>query len=84
VTVLDFVRLTRANLKTIFVMFSLGLVIAFLYTSRQPIVYTATSQGYVVVDGSGSVSEGFSAATLAQTKVKQYAGLVGSTRSPPP
>ncbi len=79
-TVLDFVRLTRANVMTIFVMFSLGLVIAFLFTSRQPIVYTATSQGYVVVDGSGSVSEGFSAATLAQAKVKQYAGLVGSTR----
>ena len=79
-TVLDFVRLTRANVKTIFVMFSLGLLISFLYTTREPVVYTATSQGYVVVDSGGTVSENFSGSTLAQAKVKQYAGLVGSTR----
>ncbi|MDX6360662.1 MAG: receptor protein-tyrosine kinase [Nocardioidaceae bacterium] len=79
-TVLDFVRLTRANVKTIFVMFSLFLVLAFLYTSRQPVVYTATSVGYVTVDAGNSVSEQFSANTLALTKAKQYAGLVGNTR----
>lgn len=79
-TVLDFVRLTRANVKTIFLMFSLFLVLAFLYTSRQPVVYTATSVGYVTINAGNSVSEQYSANTLALAKAQQYAGLVGNTR----
>ena len=45
-TVLDFVRLTRANLKTIFVMFSLGLLIAFLYVPMVRFVYKRLVKNY--------------------------------------
>lgn len=80
-TVADFVRLTRVNAALIFVMLSLGLLVAFGYTLRQPVVYTATSQGYVVVSNSGSsVGDVTSADALAQQKVSQYVGLVTSTR----
>jgi succinoglycan biosynthesis transport protein ExoP len=80
VTVVDFVRLTRANLKIIFVMFSLGLLVALLYTSRQPVVYTATSKGYVAVNSGSSVSDVFSATSLAQQKLSSYVQLATSTR----
>lgn len=79
-TVVDFVRLTRANLRIIFVMFSLALLVGFIYTSRQPVVYTATSKGYVAVNSGSSVSDVFSATSLAQQKLSQYVGLVSSTR----
>ena len=49
VTLLDFVRLTRANFLVILGAVTLGVLVMFGYTLRQPVVYTASSQGYVVV-----------------------------------
>ncbi|WP_158604495.1 polysaccharide biosynthesis tyrosine autokinase [Nocardioides mangrovicus] len=78
-TVVDFVRLTRVNWRVIFATFSLGLVAALLYTLHQPVVYTATSKGYVAVDSGDSVSDVYSATSLAQQKLSVYVGLVSST-----
>ena len=57
-TFLDFVRLTRAaNFLVILAAITLGVLVMFGYTLRQPVVYTATSQGYVVVGAANSPGE---------------------------
>ena len=44
-TLLDFVRLTRANWRLIFVVASLGLVAAFLWTLTRPVTYASVATG---------------------------------------
>ena len=56
-TFLDFVRLTRANFLVILGGVTLGVLVMFGYTLRQPVVYTATSQGYVVVGSAATPGE---------------------------
>lgn len=72
-TVLDFVRLTRASLRTLLVMVSLGLALSFVWTLRQPVVYTATADGVVVADSGSTVSDASTAAQAAATKASAYA-----------
>lgn len=72
-TVLDFVRLTRASLRTLLVMVTLGLLLAFVWTIRQPVVYTATADGVVVADNGSSVSDASTATQAAATKASAYA-----------
>lgn len=44
----DFVRMVRTNLRLIFIFGSLGLLLGFIQAVRQPVQYTATSLGFVV------------------------------------
>ncbi|GGF51614.1 chromosome partitioning protein [Marmoricola endophyticus] len=79
-TVIDFVRLSRANATLLLVFVSLGLLLALGHTVRQPVVYTATSKGYVVVDSGSSVGDVFSAQNLAQQKLSTYVTLATNTQ----
>lgn len=78
-TVVDVVRMARAGARTIFVMFSLGLLGALLYTMHQPVVYAATSVGYMSVNCGNSVSEAFGCGQLASSKLSTYAATANDT-----
>lgn len=78
-TVLDLLRLTRANIVLIFVCGSLGLIAMFLYTVRQPVLYTASATGYVVVGAATNSGEAMSNATLASSRAAVYTSLVTTT-----
>ncbi len=78
-TLLDFVRLTRANVKLIFIAFSLGLLAAFLWTLSRPVVYASTATGTVSVGGSDDLSALSQSMGLSQKKADVYAAYVAST-----
>ncbi len=78
-TLLDVVRLTRANALMIFVLVVTGLAAAFVITSRTPHVYQADASGYVRVTGSAeSTGEGIAATTLSGSKAESYLPIVDS------
>jgi capsular exopolysaccharide synthesis family protein len=80
VTLLDFVRLTRANVKLIFVCFSLGLLAAFLWTMTRPVVYASTSIAQVNVGANNDVSSMAAAMGLSAKLADQYSAFVGSSQ----
>jgi succinoglycan biosynthesis transport protein ExoP len=80
VTFLDFVRLTRANLLVILGSVTLGVMVMFGYTLQQPVVYTATSEGYVVVGAATSAGELLTNMNLQQQKATSYTTLVNDRR----
>ena len=75
-TLLDFVRLTRANVKLIFVAFSLGLLLAFLWTLSRPVIYASTASGQVFVGSSGSISDISASLGLSTKKADVYSAYV--------
>lgn len=75
-TVLDFVRLTRANLALLIAAVLVGAGAALLYARTLPVTYTAEATAYVVAGSSGSVPDAFSGMTLAQQKAQSYVPLV--------
>jgi capsular exopolysaccharide synthesis family protein len=78
VTLLDFVRLTRANVKLIFVAFSIGLLAAFLWTLSRPVLYASTATGQVFVGSSGSISDISASLGLSQKKADVYSAYVAA------
>jgi capsular exopolysaccharide synthesis family protein len=80
VTLLDFVRLTRANWKLIFVCFSLGLIAAFLWTLTRPVLYASTASGQVSVGSTASIGDLSASLGLSQKKAAVYAGYVSGTK----
>jgi len=65
VTLLDFVRLTRANVWMILVLVLTGAAAASVITARIPHVYQADASGYVLVAGQAeSTGEGIAATSL--------------------
>lgn len=78
-TVLDFLRLTRANLPLLLAGLVLGLLAAAGLTFMMPETYTSTSTGYVNVGGSSdSVEEVVSGTAAAQERATAYVPLVTS------
>lgn len=76
-TVLDFVRLTRAHLLSLVVLTLVGAGAAHALTLRMPEVYLADASGYVVVGGDKqSTGDGIAAATLGGSKADSYLPLV--------
>ena len=71
----DFVRMVRTNLRLIFIFGSLGLLLGFFQAARQPVQYTATSLGYVV-SSAGELDAGSN--SLAMGKLPIYASVVGT------
>ncbi len=71
----DFVRMVRTNLRLIFIFASLGLLFGFFQAARQPVQYTATSLGYVV-SSAGELDAGSN--SLAMGKLPIYASVVGT------
>lgn len=77
-TVLDFVRLTRANVLLLLATVALGILGGFLYTQTQPVIYKAQATGYVAAGDSSTVNESFAGLTLANQKADAYLALVNS------
>jgi len=78
-TILDFVRMTRHNLWRILLCVILGVVAMALYSATRPVLYSATSTGYVVVGNADNVGELYNGTVLAQGKAQSYIPLVTST-----
>jgi polysaccharide biosynthesis transport protein len=77
VTLLDFVRLSRAHVWSLLFLTLVGAGSAWVITERMPEVYLADASGYVVVGGDQQTSgEGLAATTLGGTKADSYLPLV--------
>ncbi|MBB2958500.1 polysaccharide biosynthesis tyrosine autokinase [Pseudoclavibacter helvolus] len=74
-TVLDFLRLTGRNWKTLAIGVIVGLIAAFGYTQVQPHVFAASSSGYVV---SGPTDGFFSGSEASIAKANSYLALINS------
>ncbi len=76
-TILDFVRLSRAHVWSLLFLTLVGAGSAWVITERMPEVYLADASGYVVVGGDQQTSgEGLAATTLGGTKADSYLPLV--------
>ena len=76
-TILDFVRLSRAHIWSLLFLTLVGAGSAWVITERMPEVYLADASGYVVVGGDlNSSGEGLAATTLGGTKADSYLPLV--------
>lgn len=73
-TLVDFARMTRANLVWLILFVLLGVGGAVAYTIVQPVRYEAISTGYVVVSGVDTLSSG----AAAEHKASSYVAFVGS------
>ncbi len=82
-TLLDFVRLTRANAKLIFVVASLTLIASFLWTLTRPVSYASYASGQVYVGSSGNIGDLSASLSLSQKKADIYAAYVASRRFAP-
>ena len=77
---LDFLRLTRANALLILGALTLGVLAMFGYTLTQPVVYTASSQGYVVVGAPDSPNDLLTFMSVQQQKATSYVPLISDRR----
>lgn len=77
-TVLDFIRLTRASLKWLLIAMVAGVVLAGAWTALQPTLYTSTSTGVVTAGGAGSIGEAQASSGLASSRAGTYAALASS------
>ncbi len=78
-TLLDFVRLSRANVWMILVLTLTGVLGAYALTLRMPHVYQADASGYVKATGSAeNTGEGIAATSLSGSKADSYLPLVTS------
>lgn len=78
-TLIDFVRLSRANLWRIIFATVAGYALAYGYASTLPKVYTADASGYVVTaSGAQTTGDVFAGSALAGSKADSYLPLVTS------
>lgn len=79
-TVLDFLRLTRANVALLLATTLLGLLLGFGVAMLQPMTYTSVSTGYVTTTNSseGSVGDVLNGDAAAQSKANAYLPLISS------
>lgn len=77
-TLLDFLRLTRANLLYLVLFTVVGALLGFGYASLQPKAYAATSTGYVTAGTGSGVGDVLSGDSAAQAKAEAYLPLVTS------
>ena len=77
-TLYDFVRLTRANLKMIAACMLLGALISFGFAMLQPTVYQSTATGYIGSGNAASVGDAFSGDALGSQRATTYITLVTS------
>lgn len=77
-TVLDFLRLTRANLLLLLATTLAGLLLAFGVLLVQPKTYTSSSTGFVTTSGSSSLGDVLNGDVAAQNKASAYLPLIAS------
>ncbi|WP_237197441.1 polysaccharide biosynthesis tyrosine autokinase [Rothia nasimurium] len=77
-TILDFVRMLRANLKLLLIGLVLGALLGFGYSLLQPRVYASSSTGYVTVGDGAGIGDVISGSAAAKEKAAAYLALVNS------
>lgn len=79
-TLVEFIRLTRANLWRFFIAVVAGAALAYGYAMTLPKVYAADASGYVTTRSTGSQTapDIFTGSALAGTKADSYLPLVNS------
>lgn len=78
-TIVDFVRLTRANLGRIILAVVAGAALAYGYAMTLPKIYTADASGYVVTAANAQTTgDVFAGSALAGSKADSYLPLVRS------
>ena len=75
----DFVRLSRAYVWVLIGCTILGALLMIAKTTRDPVLYAATSSGVVVVGNASTVGEEQANSQLAEDKANLYAFLVSKT-----
>jgi succinoglycan biosynthesis transport protein ExoP len=78
-TFAEFVRLSRAYKWVLVGSAIVGVLVMVAFTTRQPVLYAASSTGIVKVGTSGSVGEEMSNLQLADEKIKLYTTLISTT-----
>lgn len=79
-TILDFLRMLRANLKLLLTGLIIGALLGFGYSLFQPRVYASTSTGYVTVGDGAGIGDVISGSSAAKDKASAYLALVKSSR----
>lgn len=79
-TILDFVRLIRVNLKLFIIGLLAGALVMFGYSMLQPKVYASTSTGYVTVGDSNGIGDVISGNSAAVDKAGSYIQIVKSRK----
>ena len=72
--ILDFFKVLRANRLVLLVCLTMGALAGLVYSLLQPTLYTATSTGFVTVQGEASIS----GTETAQTRAQSYIPLINS------
>ncbi len=75
----DFIRLSRAYAWVLVLCTILGALLMMAKTTREPVLYAATSSGLVRVGSASTAGEEQGNASLAQDKAELYAFLVSTT-----
>lgn len=79
-TILEFVRLIRVNLKLFIIGLLAGALVMFGYSMLQPKVYASTSTGYVTVGDSAGIGDVISGNSAAVDKAGSYIQIVKSRK----
>ena len=77
-TVVDFIRLTRANLHVLLIAVLVCVGGAYAYVLTLPVTYASTSSGFVQVGGSSNIADTINGSQIAQQKAQAYISLVGT------
>ncbi|MGV3016634.1 polysaccharide biosynthesis tyrosine autokinase [Rothia sp. 88186D007BW] len=77
-TILDFLRMLRANLKLLIIGLVVGALLGFGYSLMQPRVYASSSTGYVTVGNGAGIGDVISGSAAAKEKAAAYLALVNS------
>ena len=78
-TILDFVRLTRANLWLLVTGIVVGALLGYGYAAMQPKSYQAKASGYVTIGSSGTVDV-LSGSNAARERAQSYSAIVNSQK----
>lgn len=78
-TILDFVRMLRANLKLLIIGLLVGALLGFGYSLLQPKVYTSSSTGYVTIGEGSGIGDVISGSVAAKEKAAAYLALIKSS-----
>ena len=74
-TILDFVRTTRANLVLLILGIIIGALLGVGYSLTQPKVYAASASGYVTI-GSGGTIDVLSGSSAAKDRARSYSAFL--------
>lgn len=78
-TILDFLRMVRANLKLLLIGLLVGALLGFGYSLLQPRVYASSSTGFVTVGEGTGINDVISGSVAAKEKANAYLSLIKSS-----